>query len=177
VAQPVSHAPVCLIVGMISAHDALFDRATDALVSERGPVLLESRIMPFDFTDYYAPEMGESLQRKFLVFARPFDAERLPEIKRRTNDLEDRLAGPDYPVRRPINLDPGYITLSKLVLATTKDHAHRIYLRDGIYAEITLSYVGGAYRAHPWTYPDYRSPDYLAFFESVRRRIKAEGFA
>ena len=69
---------------------------------------------------------------------------------------------------RPLNLDPGYITPAKLVLASTKDHAHRIYLRDGIYAEVTLSFRGRKWQPLEWTYPDYRRDDYQRFFTECR---------
>jgi hypothetical protein len=89
----------------------------------------------------------------------------LAAIKRQTNDLE---AGSSVEDRRQVNIDPGYVSLSKLVLATTKNHAHRIYLSDGIYAEVTLHYRDGAFRGYPWTYPDYASSEYCALFQKVR---------
>ena len=85
------------------------------------------------------------------------------------NSLEKGLADAQYAVPRPINIDPGYVTPAKLVLATTKDRAHRIYLGRGIYAEVTLTYAKKAFQSMPWTYPDYRSEPYRRFFEQVRR--------
>lgn len=166
--RPVAHEKVCLIAGMLSRFPELFSRAADTVSARFGKVSRESEILPFDFTDYYAPDMGEDLWRKFYAFERPIEPERLVEIKLWTNELEEKMAGADYPVARPINLDPGYVAASKLVLATTKDHAHRIYLARGIYAEVTLSFVEKEFRPMPWTYPDYRTGPYRRFFEAVR---------
>lgn len=156
---------------MLSAFPSLFDRAESALVERLGPVRRRSGTFPFTFTAYYTPEMGEGILRRFLSFERPATPESAADLKLWTNALEARLAGPEFPVPRPINLDPGYVTLSKLVLTTTKDQAHRIYLRDGIFAEITLSYTRGAWQPLPWTYADYRTEEYRAFFDLVRRDI------
>lgn len=159
---------VCLIVGMITAHPALFERAAEALEERFGPATHQSPVWPFDLTDYYEPEMGRGLLRKFLAFQRRVDRADLAEIKLWTNDLEKRLVTPDMPVPRPINLDPGWMDAARLVLATTKDYAHRIYLQRGIYAEVTLTFARGGFRPMPWTYPDYRSEHYHAFFRAVR---------
>ncbi len=158
---------------MLSAYPELFDAATHRLTEVCGPVVLASDTLPFAFTDYYADEMGPNLRRRFCAFSDPFLPERLAETKLLTNRLERDLAGPGYAVPRPVNLDPGYLTLSKLVLATTKNQAHRIYLRDGIYAEVTLSFRGKRFQALAWTYPDYRTDAYRAFFERVRADLLA----
>ena len=167
-ARPVPHEDVCLICGMLSAFPELFGRAAQLLSERFGQVSRESDVLPFDYTDYYRAQMGENIMRKFVTFERPFDPATLAEAKLWTNGLEEQFARPELPVARPINLDPGYVTLSKLVLATTKDHAHRIYLGQGIYAEVTLTFVRGAFQPLPWTYPDYRTQAYRTFFEQVR---------
>jgi len=159
---------------MLSASAERFDRAEAMLAERFGKVARASAVMPFDFTRYYEPEMGANLLRKFLAFEPPMNAADLAEIKLWTNGAEgcfSEAAG--LPPRRPINLDPGYVALSKLVLATTKDHAHRIYLGRGIYAEVTLSYLNGAFQPMPWTYPDYRTEPYRRFFEEVRADLVA----
>ena len=167
--RPVPHAPVSLIAGMLSAFPELFDRAEAALVERFGKVARASAVMPFDFTRYYEPQMGANLLRKFLAFERTVDAADLAEIKLRTNAMEELFsADRGFSPQRPINLDPGYVAPSKLVLATTKDHAHRICLGRGIYAEVTLTYLNGAFQPMPWTYPDYRTEPYRRFFEEVR---------
>jgi len=167
-ADPAPHEDVCLITGMISAFPTLFEQAEEALARRFGRISRASKIMPFDFTDYYAPQMGENLQRKFVAFEKPFEPSLLAPAKLWTNDLETRLTGNEFPVSRPINLDPGYVTPAKLVLATTKDYPHRLYIGGGIYAEVTLSFVDKAWRPNDWTYPDYQTEPYHRFFEAVR---------
>jgi hypothetical protein len=131
-----------------------------------------SSVFEFSETNYYAAEMGTGLMKQFWAF-HLIDPGRLSAIKRQTNEWETELAGLKlHPEPRPLNLDPGYLTLAKLVLASTKDHAHRIYLDDGIYAEVTLSYRGGAWRPFPWTYPDYRRADFHDFFTRCRDLLR-----
>ncbi len=166
--QPTPHPGAILIVGMLSAWPELFDRAAEALAARFGAVRRRSADIPFTFTDYYEPQMGRDLLRRFYSFDGPFDPSRLPETKLWTNELEVQLAGPAYPVARPVNLDPGCVDAARLVLATTKDNAHRIYLGQGIYAEITLNFLHGHFQPLPWTYPDYRTAPYLEFLTQVR---------
>lgn len=160
---------VKLICGMIAADTQLFAEAETALTERFGVVDLRSDVLPFDFTTYYHKEMGAPLYRQFVAFERLIDPAILPDVKRWTNELEERLAiVRDGQIRRRINLDPGYVTAAKLVLATTKDHAHRLYLRDGIFAEVTLTFRDKSFQPMDWTYPDYRTAGYLMFFNAVR---------
>jgi hypothetical protein len=141
-------------------------------VNDFGEPLIVSPIISFDFTDYYTRTMGSNLSRCFYLYPPPFDRARLAEMKLRTNALERTAADSLHlGVERPLNLDPGYLTPSKLVLASTKDHAHRIYLRDGIYAEVTLHYRNKSYQPWPWTFPDYRSERYIEFFNKARKDL------
>jgi hypothetical protein len=166
--------PVNLFCGMIGNDRDLLAHAARLLRKQFGETDQISPYWPFDATDYYAEEMGEGLERQFVSFERLINPEELPHIKRITNEIEERiihdLALP--PGRRPVNLDPGYLTLSKIVLATTKDFAHRLYLREGIYGENTLRYKSGIWHAWPWTYPDYADGRYHAFFSDVRERYR-----
>ena len=118
------------------------------------------------FTDYYHEEMGEPLFRWFLSFQGLKDPGILARIKTRTNQVETELSANGA---RRVNLDPGLLDRSKVVLASTKDHAHRIYIGQGIYAEVTLGFAHGAWHPMPWTYPDYRTEEYLAVFEEMRK--------
>ena len=167
-ATPKPPEPVTLVVGMLSARPSLFDAAEAALAREYGPVGLRSLLIDFNFTDYYASEMGPDLKRRFVSFANKIDPADLAAIKIRTNDLEQEMARCETFAPRPINLDPGYVCGSKLVLASVKDRAHRLYLGHGIYAEITLEYRRGRFVPVETTYPDYRSPEYIGFFTKVR---------
>jgi hypothetical protein len=127
-------------------------------------------------TRYYEPAMGAGLRKVLWAFAQRIDPARLADIKLASNALEDELAAQGlYPEARPLNLDPGYLVLGKFVLATTKDQAHRLYLRDGIFAEVTLHYQAGAFRPWPWTYADYRLDEVLAFLEVAREYYKGTG--
>jgi len=162
---------VKLIVPMLAHQPRWFDQAEQAMVSLFGAIDWRSELLPFAATEYYVSEMGAPQWRCFVTFAELIDPGELARIKRATNDIEQALASEG---RRQINLDPGYVSLAKLVLATTKDQWHRIYLGQGIYAEVTLSYQHGAWRAQPWTYPDYRSTAYLAILTEVRQRYKAQ---
>ena len=157
--------PVKLIASMFAGRRELLDEAKVRLSQEFGPIDYESELLPFDHTTYYAAEFGESLKRRFVAFAELVGPGRLAEIKLLTNALEMEWA---VEGKRPINIDPGYVSQSKLVLATTKNHAHRIYLGQGIYAEVTLHFRDGAFRAGPWTYPDYASPPLIAIFNQIR---------
>ncbi len=175
-ATPRPPQPVKLLVGLLGGDVDLLRRARQLLARCCGPVSLASEMWPFNQTDYYADEMGPGLQRWFLSFEQAVPPGRLAEIKLETNALERQIAEdcllPDIP--RPVNIDPGYIDLTKLVLATTKDRGHRIYIGHDIYAEVTLQYVGGVWQTLPWTYPDYCQPDYHAFFERVREQLRQQ---
>jgi len=157
--------PVKLIASIFSADEERLRRAESLLIQEFGPLDYRSEWLPFTHTDYYTPEFGAPLVRVIVAFERLVGPALLPAIKHRTSELEgaDSVQG-----HRWMNIDPGYVSLSKLVLATTKDHAHRIYVRDGIYAEVTLRYQEGTFHPWPWTYPDYASPAYIAIFNHIR---------
>ncbi len=117
--------------------------------------------------------MGSDLKKTFFAFEKLIDPGDLSDFKRQTNVWEEEYAqANDHDEPRPLNLDPGYISEAKLVLASTKDHAHRIYLRDGIYAEVTLHYQSKAWQSSAWTYPDYQRPDFQAFFTECREYVK-----
>ena len=162
------HPPVKLIMGMIAADANIFS-SVEALLSQKfGHVDFWSDDIPFNYTDYYTKEMGPNLVRKFVGFEKLIQPEEIVEIKIFTNSLEERLFYPNTR-RRRVNLDPGYVSAAKLVLASTKDHIHRIYLRDGIYAEITLRMEKKTFRPWQWTYPDYRSEEYIGIFNEIRR--------
>lgn len=168
--------PVLLLTAAFSRHDAAFDWGRAKCEAAWGPVALASERFDFVETDYYKPTMGAELKKQFWAFERLVDPAALPAIKRATNVWEDELAADGgYDEERPLNLDPGYLSLAKLVLASTKDHAHRIYLADGIYAEITLAYRGGRWRSHELTFADYQRADYQAFFDECRSYLRSVG--
>ena len=163
---------VLLLLAVSSRYAEALAWAERRAVEEFGALLSKSQAFAFTETDYYRESMGSDLKKQFLTFEELIDPGRIPSIKCLTNDWEVECAKElGFPESRPLNLDPGYLTLAKLVLASTKDHAHRIYLSDGIYAEITLNFRGRKWQACAWTYPDYQREDYQAFFTSCRQSL------
>src|SRR5437899_1403521 len=161
--------PVLLIVAAFSRHGPALDWAEGRLRADFGPVVWESVPFEFNQTRYYEAAMGTGLRKQFFVFAELIRPDCLADVKRRTNELEAEAArSGEYPEERPLNLDPGYLSLGKFLLATTKDQAHRVYLRDGIFAEVTLRYHDGAWEPWPWTYADYRLPEVHAVLQQAR---------
>jgi hypothetical protein len=169
--EPTTPKPVKLIVSAFAAGDVLLAQARETLVAEWGTIDWESPLLPFDHTDYYESEFGPGLVRRIWAFERLVDPGTLADVKLRSNALEVRWNADG---RRKVNLDSGYVSLAKLVLATTKNRGHRIYLGSGIYAEVTLYYQNGAFRPWPWTYPDYASVQYCALFSEIRERYAAQ---
>src|SRR5437660_2449107 len=119
--------PVKLFIGVLVSHSKLIAEVEQRLAAAHGPIDHRSPVIPFDFTDYYEAEMGDIIDRIFFSFERLIEADRLPEIKRQTNQLEEELSSRLETVKRPVNLDPGYIELAKVVLASTKNFYHRMY--------------------------------------------------
>lgn len=164
--------PVKLIIGILAANEAALATAVEAVNKHFGPIDLASDVWPFTQTDYYKNETGENILRQFLTIEKLIDPSKLSEIKLKTNDLEQKLAAEsntDLP--RPVNLDPGIIEPSKLILATTKNYSHRIYIGQKIFAEVTLIFDKGAWSPLPYTYPDYKQSCYHDFFSKVRQRL------
>lgn len=169
-------SPVLFFIAAFSSSIELLDKALDTAVEDFGPLWRKSPDFRFDpYTAYYEPQMGKGLFKTFWAFDWLIDPGELAKIKRRTNCREEEFAlsdGERLGVERPLNLDPGYIDLGKLVLASTKDHGHRIYLSRGIFAEITLSFTQKRWQSLPWTYADYQSEGYQRFFDECRDRLR-----
>jgi hypothetical protein len=122
----------------------------------------------FSWSEYYASEMGDNLKKMYICYEALEDRDALPSIKIFTNAIEEEYA---VDKKRVVNIDPGYIARDKVVLATTKDFYHRLYLHDGIFGEVTLHYKRGQYRFFSWTYPDYRQKEVYALFEKARSSL------
>jgi hypothetical protein len=162
-------APVKYICGIIHADPAAMAEAEARLTGRLGAVDLRSPVFPFDLTDYYKKEMGPGLKRIFLSFGPLGPPERLAEIKLLTNAWEGEIGRGAGPGGRAVNIDPGYLTASALFMATAKDFAHRVALRDGIYAHLELLFTKTGARFLDWTYPDFKRAEQTAFFLEVRR--------
>lgn len=168
-ATPHPPDPSLLVVACFSKHIAALDWAKERLAQIYGSVSLTSKDFDFHHTKYYELQMGQGLRKRFLCFEQLVASDCLPDVKNQTNALEGDLAEQHmFSEARPLNLDPGLLQLGKFLLATTKDQAHRIYLREGIYAEVTLRFHDGAFEPCPWTYADYREPGYHEFLTEAR---------
>ena len=168
---PTPPVPVKLIIALLAAKQEVFTTACQQLQEHYGPIDLASDLWPWTTTNYYRDEMGDHLFRKFVAFESLITPGALTRIKRETNRWELELSAIPTPMMpRRINLDPGYVDVAKLVLASTKDQAHRIYLADGIYGEVTLLYRQGEFQPFLYTYADYRWPETHQFLRRVRTR-------
>ncbi len=163
------HKPVMFVSGFISRYPDAIEWGLDKSIRKWGAISIKSEPFSFDETNYYEATMGKSLRITLAAFSDRIQPTDLPEIKHQTNALEHQFAETNtYREARPLNIDPGYLTLAKFVLATTKDAAHRLYLDNGIFGEITLKYVHKVWQDQPWTYPNYRRDDYKAFLMQCR---------
>jgi hypothetical protein len=164
---PREPAPAKLVIGLFMGDTSLFEKAAHELVRSFGEMDMVSSWLPFDDTDYYAKEMGSPLFRRFTVFSRLITQNQLVQVKLRTNELESAYG---HNGRRTINIDPGIMTAERFVLASGKNFTHRVYLKNGIYADLTLIYHHGDFRTLPWTYPDYAGDRIRRFLRIVRDR-------
>ena len=161
--------PVKLIVGILAANHQCLHSAIDTITGKFGRLDFSSEVWPFENTDYYSEQTGPRILRKFVSIEKLIDPGKLAKIKIQTNKLEQKLAKSlALPLPRPVNLDPGIIEPSKLILATTKNYSHRIYIGKKMFAEVTLIYDKGKWRPLEHTYPDYRQQSYFDFFSKVR---------
>ncbi len=176
--HPAIPAPAKLIASLIVSRDSLGTRVEPCrevkdVMSEMeemfGPIDYQSPVRPFTQTAYYNKEMGDGLLRLFVGFAQLVSRDRLADIKLATNRIEQSYV--DQAGGRRINIDPGLLSVENLVLATGKNFTHRIYLKDGIFAEVTLLYQGGRFQALPWTYWDYTADEVIEIMETLRQDL------
>lgn len=168
---PRAPIPAKLVIGFFVRDKALAVPISETLTEKFGPVDLASPWLPFDDTNYYEPEMGAPLFRRMLSFQTLIRQEMLSEIKPVTNEIEKAHT---HDGLRAVNIDPGYLSLERFVLATGKNFTHRIYIGRGIYADLTLIYQKGAFKTLPWTYPDYARQNMIDFLEITRERYKTD---
>lgn len=167
--QPREALPAKLVAGLLFNDFPTQQQVLKTLVDRFGPLDFLSEARPFTFTSYYNREMGPGIFRQtaaFLQLGRPED---LPDIKIFTNRVEADLSQEDG--RRRVNIDPGFLSEERFILATGKNFTHRIYLRDGIYADLTLIYQKGAFQILPWTFPDHRDPLLLHYLAVLRQKL------
>lgn len=165
---------------MFTSDKSLFNLYKEELIKRFGEVDIESNVQPFNFTNYYKEEIGENLIQKLFSFSTLIRQDELAEIKIISNDLENNNIDKNTKInvthhKRKINLDPGYITLDKYILASTKNGPSRIYLNQGIYAEITLRFINKSFvPCDEYTYPNYKTNEYINFLNSVRLKYKLQ---
>ena len=164
--EAVKQMTVKLVASIIFRDRPRLERAEKCLKRIYGAMETLELESPFDYTDYYSSEFGSPLYRKIFCFRKPVGPERLADIKLVTNRLECKMK---VEGKRTVNIDPGYVTDAKLVLLTTKDYTHRVYIGSRIFAESTLHYRDGSFRPWPWTYPDYASDAIVGYFNKVRK--------
>jgi hypothetical protein len=169
--QPKLALDVKLFIAVTFNHNEVFEKIKLILGEKFGVVDTLSAIYDFTYTQYYAKEMGVNLKKQFLGFENLIRPEILPDIKLMTNEIEGQFSQEN---RRPVNIDPGYLTAAKVVLATTKNFDHRIYLGKGIYGDVHLRYRGSKFIMNEWTYPDYRDMIVIDFFARLRKKYMKE---
>jgi hypothetical protein len=160
-----------LFMSVLASSEKVLEEAKHSVECRYGLIDVQSTVFPFVYTTYYNEEMGEGILRQFFSFHKLFDPGELREIKRSTIGIESEMA---VQGKRKANLDPGYLNLSTVVLATTKDASYRVYLGERIYAEPTLSFRKGEFRPFEWTYSDYRAEESLRFFGQMRRILREQ---
>jgi hypothetical protein len=167
--KPKGPEKAILFSGLLYHNEDACQKALKELEKALGPVEFVTGPLLWEYTQFYRDELGWPIYRRFVLFDRLIDPSDIVDIKLQSNALEELLS---VNGKRTVNIDPGYLTLSKLVLATTKNYTHRIYLGKGIYAEVTLYYIKGRFVEHQFTYRDYQSPEYKATFERMREFLK-----
>lgn len=160
-----------LVIGVFLKDKKLLEPLAKELIAEFGPVDIISQWFLFDYTSYYEPEMGSPLFRRMLVFKKHIEQTSLAQIKIFTNEVETRYSKSG---KRDVNIDPGYMLHERFVLATGKNYTHRIYIGNGVYADLTLIYQKGEFKILPWTYPDYADKKMLSFLKNVRDKYVAD---
>ncbi len=164
-AEAILPVPAKLFIGILYSKEDDLAAVKKLLTDRFGPVDYEAGPFPFDNTSYYR-EISENLNKYFFAFEKLIERELMPEIKCFTNNIEQNNLTSG--VRR-LNIDPGYLTLSNVFLASCKDFYHRVYIGHGIYLENEYRFTGGSFIFWPWTYPDYKQGTYLDFFYRIRR--------
>jgi hypothetical protein len=149
----------------------MFEIAEKILMRKFGPIDFSSPVFDFNHTNYYEKEFGANLKRRFISFKKLINAADLWKTKVITNKLEKRFSKDS---KRQINLDPGYISQYNLILASTKNFSHRIYIKNGIHEEVTLIFIDKAFTALPWTYPDYQSKECVDVFIKMRDILNSQ---
>lgn len=169
-AKPAIHKPVPFFVGILISDEALWNDVHSALTSHLGEIDFVSEKIDFEkFTDYYEPEMGENLVRFWAAFKKLRSPKELVEMKWICTEIEEKFASDGH---RKVNIDPGYLTEAKIILASFKNFSHRIYLSRSVFADMQSMFVGGQYVPMRWTFADYKSDIAQDFFQKLRVKYR-----
>lgn len=160
-----------LLISVIYRDEEVLEKALGEISRRIGRIGYASGPFPFDRTEYYAGEMGGPLYRRFFLAADPAAREELVRAKVAAESIEDSFRDGG---NRTVNIDPGLLTDENFVLATGKNYSHRIYLGDGVFADLSLVFEKGEYRALPWTYPDFASTEIRSFLTMLRTIVREE---
>ena len=160
-----------LFVGSLFSSSDIFNDAEIVLKKKFGNVLFKSPSVPWTYSDYYNSELGCGIFRNFIFFDTIIDPSSLVSAKLQTKEIEEHFSKDN---KRRINLDPGYITLAKVVLASNKNYSHRIYLGKGIYAELELFYKDRMFNPLFYTYFDYNDEMFIKIFTEARSLLKKQ---
>ena len=166
------HPPCVQFIAAFSRYESALEGFWERVDRQIAPIEIKSQLFPFCESAYYHRTMGDSLKKQFAILSPWYDPADLPSHKLMMHDWEDELQRKgQYPEQRPLNIDPGYMSMTKLVLASTKNREHRLYLREGIYAEVTLAFRDQHWQPMTWTYPDYQREDFRLFFQECRNLL------
>ena len=164
--------PVALICAITARDENILAEARGKLADQRGPIRLQGPVYPFDYTTYYADEMGQNLIKQLIWFEELVDPAVLPHAKHQTMEVEIELAEySEGKIRRRVNIDPGLVSIESLVLASTKYSGHRICIAPGLYAETTLLFKKKRYSPFEWTYSDYQTDEVQVFLQEIRAHL------
>lgn len=161
--------PARLLISVVYREEKDYERSLTGIASRLGDVARTSAPFPFDRTDYYEKEMGTPLFRRFVLTREAVSRDELASAKLAAEAIENECS---VHGKRTVNIDPGLLADENFILATGKNYSHRVYLRDGVFADLTLVYERGEYRPLPWTYPDFASPEIRAFLTGLRNEIR-----
>jgi len=169
--KPEEAKPVKYFVGALFSSEELLKKSLENLEQKFSKIDLSSEDFPFNVTTYYNSEMGSPIFRRICSFSNLISPSYLADAKLISNSIEDR-----YRInnKRKVNLDIGYMDYDKVVLASAKYGIHKIYIGEGIYADMALHYEKGKFSPYPWAFIDFKLPLYYDLFLKIRGIYKAQ---
>lgn len=146
----------------------------DALnaASEFGELAERSEAFEFTHTSYYEREMGAGLKKRFVAVNGFCARDSLARHKQRATEIENGYLTPFK--TRLLNIDPMLVSLENVVVASSKNFPHRVYLGQGVFGDLALIRRKSGFDVLPWTYPDYA--EQRPFFETVFSTLKKQQF-